>query len=200
MNNISTLYSIGHGHKTIEEFVAELNVYEIKYIIDVRSIPFSKWAQHFNQGVIETWLHQFGVTYSYMGDTIGGKLQNDSCYDREGYLDYKKMAEMPKFQEGLKRLVSANESGSHIAIMCTETDPTLCHRSKLIGRELFFKNHINITHILEADKNLSQAEIMQALSKGQWDPNGTLFGSCDPPYFKSCKAYKKVLEYEEYYD
>jgi len=200
MNNISTLYSIGHGHKTIEEFVAELNAYEIKYIIDVRTMPFSKWAQHFNQGIIETWLHQFDITYAYMGNAIGGKPQDDSCYDREGYFDYRKMAQMPKFKEGLKRLVSANENGFHVALMCSESDPTLCHRSKLIGRELFFQNHINITHIVDTEKSLSQTELMKDLSKGQWDINGNLFGSCDPPYFRSCKAHKQVLEYEEFYD
>lgn len=200
MNNISTLYSIGHGHKTIEEFVTELNFYKIRYLIDVRSIPFSKWAPHFNQGVIDAWLQQYGITYAYMGNTIGGKPQNDSCFDKEGFFDYRKMAELPNFRKGLKRLVSADEKGFYVAIMCTETDPFQCHRSKLIGRELFFRNSINMNHIVEINKSFSQIEIMKALTKGQWDPNGTLFGSCEPPYFKSCKAYKKILEYEEFYD
>jgi hypothetical protein len=57
-----------------------------------------------------------------------------------------------------------------------------------------------MTHIIEVNKSISQDEIMKALTKNQWDPNGTLFGSCEPPYFRSCKAYKKVLEYEEFYD
>jgi uncharacterized protein (DUF488 family) len=200
MNNISTLYSIGHGHKTKEEFVKELKFYKIQYLIDVRSIPFSKWAQHFNQGVIDVWLQEYSITYAYMGNYIGGKPQDDSCYDSEGYFDYQKMAEMGNFKEGLKRLISANEKGFRVAIMCTETDPLQCHRSKLIGRELYFQKNINMTHIIEVNKSISQDEIMKALTKNQWDPNGTLFGSCEPPYFRSCKAYKKVLEYEEFYD
>ena len=81
----NTLYSIGHGHKTVEEFIDELQSFSIQFLVDVRTSPYSKWAPHFNRGIIEHWLSQAGIKYGYMGDIIGGKPQNDSCYDDEGY-------------------------------------------------------------------------------------------------------------------
>ena len=187
----STLYSIGHGHKTMEEFIAELQEFGIKYLIDVRSSPYSKWAPHFNQGIIENWLHQNNVRYVYMGDVIGGRPIDDSYYDDNGYFDYKKMAEAPQFKEGLKRLITANNKGILIAIMCSESDPSQCHRSKLIGRELYFTYDINMNHIINKGACISQTKIMIELTNQRWLPEGNLFGSCDPPYFKSRKAYKE---------
>jgi uncharacterized protein (DUF488 family) len=39
----NTIFSIGHGNKTIEEFILELKSFDIQYLIDVRSIPYSKY-------------------------------------------------------------------------------------------------------------------------------------------------------------
>ena len=138
-----------------------------------------------------------------MGDVIGGRPLNDSCFDAEGYFDYKKMAEMPQFQSGLARLVKANEKGCRVAIMCSESDPSQCHRSKLIGRELFFQDNIEMGHIIAVNRTKSQVEIMTELDRdhGNW-PNGDLFSPAAPPYFKSRKPYKKEdnTESTTYYD
>jgi len=40
----STLYSIGHGNKKIEDFIAELESFKIQYLLDIRSKPYSKWS------------------------------------------------------------------------------------------------------------------------------------------------------------
>ena len=196
MYSETTLYSIGHGHKTREEFITELKCFNIKYLIDVRTNPYSKWAPHFNQGTIETWLMQ-DIIYIYMGDSLGGKPQNELCYDIDGFFDYKKMAQDPLFQKGLNRLVIANNKKICAAIMCTETDPSQCHRTKLIGRELFFSHNINMYHIIDMNKYITQVSIMTMLTNGEWTPNGNLFEICEPPYFKSCKSYKDKNQYIE---
>lgn len=197
----SSIYSIGHGHKTQEEFIAELQSFGIQYLIDVRTNPYSRWSPQFNQGTIELWLKAAGIIYGYMGNQIGGKPQNDSCYDEDGFFDYHKMAETPSFKEGLCRLVDANNKQLIVAIMCTESDPSQCHRSKLIGRELYFGYQIEIPHIISINKSISQSHIMKELTHGTWEPSGNLFGECEPPYFKSRKAYKNSeLVTPEYYD
>lgn len=202
---ISFIYSIGHGQKSTDEFISELRSFDIQYLIDVRSSPFSKWAPQYNRGVIEDFLKQYGIVYLYMGDVIGGRPLDESCYDSEGYFDYKKMAEMPQFQAGLNRLVKANEKGCRVAVMCSETDPAQCHRSKLIGRELYFRNNISMEHIIAVNKSKTQVEIMTELDKGHGNwPEGDLFNEAMPPYFKSRKNYKReeqeVNEILNYYD
>lgn len=199
MPNISSLYSIGHGQKPIEEFVNELKSFGIEYLIDVRTSPYSKWASHFNKGIIEKWLTQAGLKYGYMGDVIGGRPINDACYDDLGYFDYQKMANEPTFVRGILRLVEANKQHCKVAVMCSESDPSECHRSKLIGRELYFKYDLKMTHIIGIGKTTSQEAIMQILTKNTWEPNGNLFGESEPPFFKSRKAYKNVSEPEEFY-
>lgn len=71
----SSLYSIGHGQKTQEEFLAELKSFDIHFLVDVRTSPYSKWVPQFNQGIIESWLQQERIRYIYMGDYIGGRPQ-----------------------------------------------------------------------------------------------------------------------------
>lgn len=192
----SSLYSIGHGQKTQEEFLAELKSFDIHFLVDVRTSPYSKWASQFNQGIIENWLQQERIRYIYMGDSIGGHPQNDICYDEEGYFDYHRMAEEPSFKIGLHRLVDANSKNCRVAIMCSESDPSECHRSKLIGRELYFVYQISINHIVAINKIVRQEEIMKTLTKGVWEPGGNLFGECEPPYFKSRKSYKNEISEE----
>ncbi len=192
----SDIYSIGHGHKTIEEFIEELKSFNIEYVIDVRSTPFSKWAGHFNKGVLENTLKMYNIRYVYMGDVIGGRPLNDFCFDENGFFDYKKMAEQPSFIEGLSRLVTARTKGCVVSVMCSEAEPFQCHRSKLIGRELYFKYNINMKHILAPKKIITEVEVLKEISKS-WTPDPNLFGEVFKPYFKSSKIYKKEME-EEY--
>ena len=195
------IYSIGHGHKTIEEFIKELQSFSIRYLIDVRSSPFSKWATHFNQGTIDNILKTYNIRYVFMGDVIGGRPLDDSCYDEYGFFDYKKMAECSSFITGLSRLVDAQNKGCVVATMCSETEPSQCHRSKLIGRELYFKHNINMQHIIAPNKTIQETEILVNLTNGNWQPYDNLFGTPEPPYFKSRKAYKnELIEENEYYD
>lgn len=194
------LYSIGHGQKTFDQLIQELLSFDISFLIDVRSSPFSKWVPQFNRGVIETSLNGSTIKYAYLGDDIGGRPINDSCYDEEGYFDYHKMALMPQFIKGLHRLISANEQHLKVAVMCSEANPSECHRSKLIGRELFFGAEIAMAHIVAPNKIRTQVDIMTELdlNKGNW-PNGDIFNPTPaPPYFKSRKPYKNIEVIEEF--
>ncbi len=191
---ISSIYSIGHGQKSPEEFISELKSFDIHYLIDVRTSPFSKWSPQFNRGVIEGLLSANGIRYVYMGDVIGGRPLSDDCYDEEGHYDYEKMAQVPAFKDGVNRLVNAHEKGIKVAVMCSESDPSMCHRSKLIGRELLAEYDINMHHITAVGKCVDETDIITLLTKGSWSPNATLFGPVSPPFFKSRGAYKN----EEY--
>lgn len=199
----SYLYSIGHGQKSVEELIAELMFFDIKFLIDVRSNPYSKWAPQFNKGNFESILKQYSIKYGYLGNVIGGRPLNEYCYDEEGYYDYKKMADVPQFISGIKRLIDANTMHLKVAVMCTETNPAECHRSKLIGRELFFKANIEMSHIIGPNQLRSQRDIMTELDKdkGNW-PMGDLFNLATPPYFRSRKPYQniEILESHNPYD
>ena len=200
MNIQTTLYSIGHGQKTLEEFYEELTSFNIQYVIDVRSSPYSKWAPQYNQREIAQYLRNNNIVYAYMGNIIGGRPINDLCYDLEGHFDYEKMAQESSFKKGLNRLVNANEKQFNVAVMCSESDPALCHRSKLIGRELYENYHINMKHIVSAGKFVDEIHVIMELTKGQWTPSNQNLFPYPMPYFKSKKIYKEETEEVFAYD
>ena len=87
---MGVIYTIGHGNKSFEEFLLELNSLGIKYLIDIRSKPYSKWSTHFNQESLKALLQRNGITYVYMGDVLGGLPGDPTCYTN-GKVDYSKM-------------------------------------------------------------------------------------------------------------
>lgn len=169
----SGIYSIGHGNKSIETFIDELLFFDIGYLIDVRSIPYSKseFIRQFNQDALSKSLLNKSIKYIYMGKELGGLPKDDLCYT-SGHVDYNKLKEKIFFKDGLKRLIVANDKKLKIAIMCSESNPAECHRAKLIGEELI-KKGMNLKHIIKNKEVLSQKEVMSIVF-----PNGKndLFG------------------------
>lgn len=168
----STLFSIGHGNKSIEKFIDELRSFDIAYLVDVRTSPYSKWNPQFNQPVLQNYLTSLGIRYVYMGDVLGGLPSDSSCYTN-GRIDYAKMAGKETFMLGLERLIVANKKKIKLAVMCSESEPEMCHRSKLIGQELI-KRNISLQHIVDAHRVISQIDVINILTKGNGIVN--LFG------------------------
>jgi uncharacterized protein (DUF488 family) len=173
----SSLYSIGHGNKSIETFIEELKFFGINYLIDIRSKPYSKYNPQFNQNELKFSLLDKKITYTFLGDILGGLPEDRSCYT-DGHVDYDKLKEKDFFKQGLQRLITANDKQIKVAIMCSESKPEECHRTKLIGEELK-KNEIVLNHITMSkskQKDLiikSQGQVMLEVA-----PNGiiNLFG------------------------
>ncbi|NOQ71159.1 MAG: DUF488 family protein [Crocinitomix sp.] len=162
----STLYSIGHGNKEIDVFILELKSFNISYLLDVRSKPYSKWNPQFNQAALEAELNKHQITYVFVGDSLGGLPNDRSCYDYDGKVVYDLIKEKGFFKEGLSRLETAHEKRVNLALMCSETKPEECHRSKLIGQELL-KKSISINHIVKPNRIKPQEVVMNELTRGK---------------------------------
>lgn len=162
----STLYSIGHGAKSLEQFVEELKSFSIKFLLDVRTTPASKWHPHFNQNNLKWKLKEQGITYDYVGDKLGGMPEDRDCYTEDGKVDYRKVAQKEFFKQGLERLLKANEGRYRVAIMCSEADPAMCHRTKLIGEELY-KREISLNHIIGPTQERSQDDVYREITGHQ---------------------------------
>ncbi len=163
------LFSIGHGNKTIEELIDALMLFGIKYLIDVRSKPFSKFYPQFNKDSLNIAINLTGdIHYGYMGDQIGG-LPEDETLKTGGKMDYGKMRQNPNFIFGINRLIKANEMNLPTCIMCSEGNPSECHRSKLIGEALRDKGII-MKHICKNHEGKyvlkSQIDVINEVSGG----------------------------------
>ncbi len=180
----TTIYSIGHGNKDIEEFVAELKAFGIQYLLDIRSKPFSKWSPQYNKNELKYDLDSNNIKYVFLGDTLGGLPDDRSCYNSDGKVAYELIKDKDFFKQSLQRLVTANKKRINIAIMCSESKPEECHRSKLIGEELL-KNNISVKHIISKTVIKTQEAVINELTKGK----GTIdiFGNSSD--FTSRKSY-----------
>jgi uncharacterized protein (DUF488 family) len=158
------IYTIGHGNKIIETFLDELKAYDIKYLVDVRSKPFSKWSPHFNKDILSDCLNTINIKYVNMGDLLGGLPKNRDLYD-DGKVVYSKVSTSAPFEKGIQRIVTASNKKLNIAMMCSETDPEQCHRSKLIGGELA-KLNIAVIHIKAINNIITQDELYYEMTKG----------------------------------
>src|SRR3954464_6831794 len=80
--------SIGYGsQRTSEEFIELLNRYEVRFLVDVRSKPFSKYRPEFSKDALQAILKRAGITYVFMGDSLGG-LPSDLSVFVDGKVDY----------------------------------------------------------------------------------------------------------------
>lgn len=159
------IHTIGYGSRSIEQFVAVLQRYEIEYLVDVRSTPYSRYKPEFSKRELEEALEQHSISYLFMGNTLGGQPDDEHCYVN-GVVDYEKVKATQFYADGINRLQTAFSQQQRIALMCSEGKPEECHRSKLIGVTLA-KGEIPVVHIDENDTLQSQAEIINRLTGGQ---------------------------------
>jgi uncharacterized protein (DUF488 family) len=153
------LYTIGHGTRPAEEFLKLLKAYGIAYLLDVRSRPYSRYNPQYNREKLQEYLQQHGITYVFMGDTLGGKPKDPLCYDNDNRVDYSKVKNMSFFKAGIARLHTAYNKDLKAAIMCSESKPLECHRTHLISKTLH-QSGMLIDHIDEKGQLISHEALM----------------------------------------
>jgi uncharacterized protein (DUF488 family) len=146
-------------------FAALLREHGVQYVIDVRSQPYSRHQPQFNREVLSALLHGEGVGYVFMGDLLGGRPADPTCYV-DGKVDYVACRAKPWFQSGIERLERALQGGHRLALMCSEARPEQCHRTKLIAIELVERG-VTVLHIDEAGSVISHAAAMLRIDGGQ---------------------------------
>jgi uncharacterized protein (DUF488 family) len=179
------IFTIGYGARDIEAFVDALKQYQIDYLIDVRSKPYSRYKPEFSKQSLEEELIASEIRYVFMGDALGGRPDDPSCYDESGKVDYDRCRQRPQFLAGIGRLRTAHDQQLRVALMCSESKPEMCHRSKLIG-EVLSADGVDVQHIDENDSLLSHKQVMLRVQKGQ----PSLFGD-EFFHHRSRKSYKQ---------
>ena len=154
------LFSIGHSNHALATFLELLWQHQIEVLVDARSHPYSRYAPHFNLSSIKEAVVRAGIKYIFMGKELGGRPDSEEFYDAEGHVLYWRVAESPLFVEGIGRL----ETGIvkfRVALMCSEEDPSACHRRLLVGRVLATRG-IQLEHIRGNGKVQTEGELRGA--------------------------------------
>jgi uncharacterized protein (DUF488 family) len=143
----TALYSIGHSNVAAERLIALLEQHSIRTLCDVRSAPYSRYNPQFNREALAETLQAAGITYRFMGDTLGGKPADGALRTEDGILpDYARIAAAPDFQRGINQLIDLGRR-TPTAFMCGEADYHGCHRHRLIAPALIERG-VLIWHIL----------------------------------------------------
>jgi len=151
------LYSIGHSSQTQEEFLALLMQHGINCIVDVRSVPASKYTPQFNQETLKWFLKSHDIQYLHFGDEFGARRTD--CLDEHGQVNFERAVKTPSFQQGVIRLMTGLKKGYRIALMCSEADPLECHRFSMVSR-YFYDQGVDVQHILR-DGNLASHAFLE---------------------------------------
>ncbi|MFQ5595438.1 MAG: DUF488 family protein [Anaerolineae bacterium] len=158
-----TVYSIGHSDHAIDDFVALLKQHGINALVDVRSQPYSRWVSQFNREALAEAIEAAGLRYVWLGDTLGGRPQDQSLYDGENARpDYDRMAESADFQAGIEQLLGL-AGQTTVAMMCSEGDYRHCHRTLLITPALL-NCDVRVVHILPDGRAVEAVKKPEQLS------------------------------------
>jgi len=143
------IYSVGHGIKSIEDFISLLRTHKIQRVVDVRTIPRSRHNPQFNKETLPKNLKKVRIGYVHIKglgglryakkDSVNMAWRNTSF---RGFADYMQTEDFIKNIERLIRLAKQKK----IAIMCAESVPWRCHRS-LIADALLVRG-VQVKHIM----------------------------------------------------
>jgi len=162
------IWSVGHGARSLEEFLATLQAANVRTLTDIRSQPGSRRHPQFGAEALRAALGEVGIAYEHLS-SLGGRRETrpDSPHRAlrvaafRGYADHMNTAE---FARGYERLTSLAR-GSRTAFMCAETLWWRCHR-RLIADRLTVDGW-RVTHLLAPRK--SEPHVL-------WDAARTLDG------------------------
>lgn len=135
------IFALGYSTHTIEDFIALLQAHGIQTVIDVRSIPKSRFAPDFNSDVLKETLKKHKIGYRHIKELGGLRHTTKDSVNTgwintsfRGFADY---MQTPEFAAGLEKL-EKTAGKKRCALMCAEGVPWRCHRS-LIADALTLK-------------------------------------------------------------
>jgi uncharacterized protein (DUF488 family) len=155
----ATVYTIGHSNHKSEKLVFLLQSHGIDVVADARSQPSSQYVPQFDQDLLRRTLTEAGIKYVFVGQELGGRPEGEQYYDADGHVLYAKYAESTLFAEGILRLANGIRDYK-VALLCSEEDPTACHRRLLVGRFLFSEGY-DVQHIRGDGKVQSEDELLR---------------------------------------
>jgi uncharacterized protein (DUF488 family) len=127
------VFAIGHSTQPIEDFIEKLLAFKIHTLVDIRTIPQSRYNPQFNSNSLSKSLKRVDILYVHVprlgglrksiGETSPNKAWRNKSF--RGFADYMQTAD---FREGLEELKNLSKEGP-VAIMCAEGFRWRCHRS-----------------------------------------------------------------------
>jgi uncharacterized protein (DUF488 family) len=148
---LTTLYTIGHSTRTLNELIAVLSAHDIRTLVDIRAFPMSRRLPHFNRESLEAALPATTIEYHWEPRLGGrrGKQRDESPnmglrnVSFRNYGDYMLTSE---FQQGAADVLRLAERAP-TAYMCAERMYFQCHR--MLVSDYFTAHGNKVLHIVD---------------------------------------------------
>ncbi len=137
--------TIGHGSRSFGELTTALIEHGVGFIVDVRSVPYSRHAPDFTKDRLLHLCAEMNLGYRWLGDRLGGRPEDPKLW-RDGKPDLEAIAAGEAFSAGITELEGLAAAGK-LVLLCAEADPSGCHRTSLIAPELERRGY-HVEHIL----------------------------------------------------
>jgi len=146
--------TVGHSTRPVDALVEMLKAHGITLLIDVRTIPKSRYNPQYNREALERSLRDAGIGYEHR-KALGGlrhprKDSPNMGWRNESFRGYADYMQTPEFESALDELATA-AAHEALAIMCAEAVPWRCHRM-LISDALTARGY-RVEHIMSATKS-----------------------------------------------
>jgi len=148
------VYTMGFSNRTWDETLEILSVYEIKRVVDIRTLPGSKHTPQFNLEHLKQALPKAGVDYVHL-KSLGGlrKPSKDSklnaAWRNDGFRGYADYMQTPEFESALRELIRLLNEKTTV-YCCTEAVFWRCHR-QLVSDDLVARG-FSVGHVFNAAK------------------------------------------------
>jgi uncharacterized protein (DUF488 family) len=144
------LYTIGHGNRSLGEFLSLLETAGIKTLVDVRAQPGSTRFPHFSSETLRKSLEARGIVYHWAGRQLGGRREprpgsRHTAIESDSLRAFADHMETEAFEKGIAGLMRIAGT-SRTAILCAEKLPEHCHRG-LIADYLTLRG-IPVRHLI----------------------------------------------------
>ncbi len=126
--NKKFIASIGHSNVSIDTFLKKLKDNNIEVLVDVRTIPMSRFCPHFSKNALQTALTEQDIQYLFRGLNLGGRDLN------------------VEYEDAIDELVAMAKAGKKICVMCSEGNYLKCHRYSTLTPS-FEDRGLRVNHI-----------------------------------------------------
>ena len=143
------VWTIGHGARSLPEFLDLLAAHAIGRVADVRRVPRSRRHPHFGSEHLAHALARAGFDYRHLPD-LGGMREPDGSATNAGlgermFRGYADHMQTPAFDAAIEALLALAQERP-TAILCAESAPEHCHRSMIA--DALLARGVTVHHIV----------------------------------------------------
>jgi uncharacterized protein (DUF488 family) len=127
-----TVYTVGHSTLSLNDFIGLLEKYEVRQVVDVRTIPRSRNNPQFNKDTLPGEFKASRIRYKHLPG-LGGfhHPQADSpnmAWRNSSFRGFADHMQTFEFRKSIRSLIDLAKKDATV-IMCAEAVPWRCHRS-----------------------------------------------------------------------